>query len=96
MAALREQLCKVLSRDTSKALLQGGLQMVREVGEGGAVYLEVMGVHRKVQFPRGPGEVDSPGRDAALGSACSGSCNPACTNRVVSSQQGALRQLTGL
>lgn len=65
-------------------------------GRGEAVYLEVMAVHRKVRFPREPGEVDSPGGDAALGSACSGSCNPACTSRVVSSQQGALRQLTGL
>lgn len=31
-------------------------------GEGGwgrGFYLEVMGVHRKVRFPRGPGEVES-------------------------------------
>lgn len=57
MAALREWLCKVLIRDTSKALLQGGLQMMGEVL--GDSFLEVMGMHRKVQIPRGLGEVEN-------------------------------------
>lgn len=57
MAAPRERLCKVLSRDMNKAFLQGGLQMMGEVL--GDSCLEVMRMHRKVHLPRGPEEVES-------------------------------------
>lgn len=94
MAALREQLCKVLGRDMSMAALQGGLQMMGDVL--GDSCLEVMGMYRKVHLPRGPGEVESPDRDAAFGSAYSGSWEPACTNSLVSMQKEALGQLLGI
>lgn len=57
MAASKEWLCKVLIRDTSKALLHGGLQMMGELL--GDAFLKVLGMHRKVQIPKGVGEVES-------------------------------------
>jgi len=52
-----------------------------------------MGMHRKVHLPGGPGELESPDRSAAFGSACSGSWEPACTDSSVSTQKQALEQL---
>lgn len=37
-----------------------GSSPVRVTGDGGDSCLEVMGMHRKVHLPRGPGEVESP------------------------------------
>lgn len=47
----------MLVRDTSKALLHAGLQMMGELL--GDAFLKVMGMHRKVQIPKGVGEVES-------------------------------------
>lgn len=62
----------------------------------GGCCLEVMGIHRKMHLPRGPGEVESLDRGAAFESACSGSCEPACTDSLVSSQKEAPGQLLGI